>query len=284
MEEQINESVSKLSDKLSGWFDAIVLNLPNFLIAVIVFVFCFWLSRNLESLTNRFLKKYIRQPSVRGLISNVLSIVLIMLGLILALAVLNLDGVLKSLLAGAGIAGLAISLALQGTLSNVFSGLYLAIKDEIKVGDWVETNGYAGKVVEIGLRNTKIKEADNNIVVIPNKMIVDNPFKNHGLTERIRSTVTCGVGYESDLKKVKEITINAIKELFPPAEGENIEFYYTEFTDSSINFMVRFWVDGKEKLTALEVKSMAIMKIKEVFDRHDINIPFPIRTLIQQNS
>lgn len=155
MEEQINESVSKLSDKLSGWFDAIVLNLPNFLIAVIVFVFCFWLSRNLESLTNRFLKKYIRQPSVRGLISNVLSIVLIMLGLILALAVLNLDGVLKSLLAGAGIAGLAISLALQGTLSNVFSGLYLAIKDEIKVGDWVETNGYAGKVVEIGLRNKK---------------------------------------------------------------------------------------------------------------------------------
>ncbi len=282
MEEQFETSWTKLVDKIFGWLDSLIFNLPNLLIALLVFILAYWLSRNLQGWTNKILKKFIHQPSIRGLVSNVVSVVTIILGLILALAILNLDGTLKSLLAGAGVAGLAISLALQGTLSNTFSGLFIAIKDEINIGDWVETNGYSGKVVQIDLRNTKIKEADNNIVVVPNKLILENPFKNFGLTQRIRTTITCGVGYESDLYMVKKIAIKAIKELFPPNEEEQIEFYYTDFGDSSIDFLLRFWVDAQENLTALQVKSEAIMKIKDTFDDNGVNIPFPIRTIISQ--
>ena len=283
MEEQLQSSWSKLLDKLSSWVDSVVLNLPNLLIALLIFVFATWISRNIQSLTNRYLKKVIKQPSIRGLVSNVFAILIVVLGIILALSVLNLDGTLKSLLAGAGVAGLAVSLALQGTLSNTFSGLFIAIKDEMNIGDWVETNGFSGRVVEIDLRNTKIKEADNNIVVVPNRMIMENPFKNYGLTKRIRTTITCGVGYESDLRKVKKISIEAIENLYAPNRGENIEFYYTDFGNSSIDFLLRFWVDAQENLTALEVKSEAVMTIKETFDKNGINIPFPIRTVIQQN-
>ncbi len=284
MEEQLSNSLSKLTDKLSGWFDALILNLPNFLIAIIVFTLAYILSRYLQGWTRKFTQRFIKQPSIRGLIANVTAIVVVLIGLLLSLAILNLDGTLKSLLAGAGVAGLAISLALQGTLSNTFSGLFIAIKDEINVGDWIVTNGYSGKVVSINLRNTRIKEADNNIVVLPNTMIMDNPFKNYGLTQRIRSTVTCGVSYDSNLEAVKKIAISAIEELFPPKYNEAIEFYYTDFGGSSIDFMLRFWVDGREKLNALEVKSEAIMKLKEAFDANDIDIPFPIRTLIHQNN
>ena len=283
MEEQLNTSWTNLVEKLTGWLDVLILNLPNFLIALLVFILANWLSRNLHGWTNKYLKKIIRQPSIRGLVANVVSILTIILGLLLALSILNLDGTLQSLLAGAGVAGLAISLALQGTLSNTFSGLFIAIKDEINVGDYIETNDYSGKVVEIDLRNTKIKESDNNIVVLPNKLILDNPFKNFGLTQRIRTTISCGVGYESDLKKVEKIATEAIKELYPPNMGEKIEFYYTEFGDSSINFLLRFWVNAKENLTSLEVKSEAIIKIKSTFDEHNINIPFPIRTLINES-
>lgn len=283
MEEQLESSWSKLLDKLSGWIDALVLNLPNFLIALLIFIIASWLSRNLQGVTNKYLKRIIRQPAIRGLVSNVVSVLVIILGLILALSILNLDGTLKSLLAGAGVAGLAISLALQGTLANTFSGLFIAIKDEMKVGDWVETNGFSGKVVEVDLRNTKIKESDNNIVVVPNKLILDKPFKNYGLTMRIRTTITCGVGYESDLPNVKKIAVEAIQELYPPNEGEQIEFYYTDFGNSSIDFLLRFWVDAQENLTSLEVKSEAITKIKETFDKNDVNIPFPIRTIINNN-
>lgn len=283
MEEQLESSWSKLLDKLSGWIDSLVLNLPNFLIALLVFIFASWLSKNLQGLTNKYLKRVIKQPAIRGLVSNVVSILVIILGLILALSILNLDGTLKSLLAGAGVAGLAISLALQGTLANTFSGLFIAIKDEMNIGDWVETNGFSGKVVDIDLRNTKIKESDNNIVVMPNKLILDKPFKNYGLTKRIRTTITCGVGYESDLPNVKKIAIEAIQELYPQNKGEQVEFYYTDFGNSSIDFLLRFWVDAQENLTSLKVKSEGITKIKEAFDKNDINIPFPIRTIINKN-
>lgn len=173
---------NNMLNRVSSWIDSAILNLPNLLIAIIIFVAAYWLSRTLDGWANKAMKKVIKQASIRGLISNVLSIIIIALGLFLALEVLNLDEVLKSLLAGAGVAGLAIGLALQGTLANTFSGIFLAVKDVLNVGDWVETNGFAGRVTEIDLRNTKIKEADNNIVVIPNQLVLDNPFKNYGLT------------------------------------------------------------------------------------------------------
>lgn len=283
MEKQLNSSWSNLIEKLTSWVDSVIINLPNLLIAILVFVVTYWLSRNLQGWANKRLKKFISQPSIRGLVANVISILTIILGIILSLSILNLDGALKSLLAGAGVAGLAISLALQGTLSNTFSGLFIAIKDEINTGDWIETNGFSGKVVKIDLRNTKIKESDNNIVILPNKLILENPFKNYGLTKRIRTTITCGVAYDSDLIEVEKITKKAIGELYPTNMGEEIEFYYTDFGGSSIDFLLRFWVDAKENLTALEVKSKAIMKVKEVFDENNINIPFPIRTIIHKN-
>jgi small conductance mechanosensitive channel len=283
MEKQLESAWSKLLNKLASWLDSLILNLPNLLIGLIVFILAYWFSRHLKSFSEKYLKKIIKQPSIRDLISTVLSAVVIILGLLLALSILNLDGTLKSLLAGAGVAGLAISLALQGTLSNTFSGVFIALKNEMNVGDWVETNGFSGHVIEISLRNTKIKEADNNIVVIPNKQIMDQPFKNFGLTKRIRTTITCGVGYESDLALVKNVAVDAIEKLYPPNNGEAIEFYYTDFGNSSIDFLLRFWVDAKENLTALEVKSEAIQTIKNTFDQNDINIPFPIRTIIRKS-
>lgn len=282
MEEQLGSSWSKLIAKLTGWLDALILNLPNFLIALLVFIVTYWLSRNLQGWTNKYLRRVIRQPSIRSLLASFVSILTTILGLFLALSVLNLDGTLQSLLAGAGVAGLAISLALQGTLSNTISGLFIAIKDELNVGDWVETNGFSGRVVDIDLRNTKIKESDNNIVVVPNKLILEQPFKNFGLTKRIKTSVNCGVGYESDLAMVKSVATAAISELYPPDDNEKVEFYYTNFGGSSIDFVLRFWVQAKENLTALEVKSEAIMKLKLALDQNGIDIPYPIRTVISK--
>lgn len=249
------------------------------IIAIIIFVISFWLSKNLERWSNKSLKRIIKQASIRSLISNVLSIATIAFGLILALGVLNLDEVLQSLLAGAGVAGLAIGLALQGTLSNTFSGIFLALKDVLNLGDWVESNGFAGRVIEIDLRNTKIKESDNNIVVIPNKLVLDNPFKNYGLTTRIRTSIECGISYDSDLRKVKKIGIDTIKNLYPPGDFEEIEFHYLNFGGSSIDFQIRFWVEAKANLSSVEAKSEAIIALKEAFDANNVDIPYPTRTI-----
>jgi small conductance mechanosensitive channel len=276
---QMTSSWDKIVNKLAGWVDAILLNLPNLILAILIFTIAYWLSTYIKSWVNKLLRKPIKEASIRGLISNIASIVFIALGLVLALNVLNLNDVLTSILAGAGVAGLAVGLALQGTLANTFSGIFLAIRDVISVGDWVETNGFSGTIIEIDLRNTKLKESDNNIVVIPNQMILDNPFKNYGLTTKIRTTIKCGVAYGSDLESVQEIAKEAIKELYPPQTGQDVEFHYLEFGGSSIDFQLRFWVNAIKNLTALEAKSKAIIAIKKAFDANNIDIPFPIRTL-----
>jgi len=277
----MESSWNKMLDRLSNWIDKAILNLPNLLLAIVIFMVALWLSKHLQSWSNKVLKKMVRQASMRSLISNVLSIIIIAIGLFVALGILNLDEVLKSLLAGAGVAGLAVGLALQGTLSNTFSGIFLAIKDVVNVGDWVETNGFAGRVIEIDLRNTKIKESDNNIVVIPNQLVLEKPFKNYGLTKRVRTSIECGVAYNSNLKQVREIAINTIKQIYPPIDNNKIEFHYLNFGDSSINFQIRFWVDAQTNLDTLEAKSEAIIALKEIFDEKGINIPFPIINLIK---
>lgn len=279
----MESSWNNMLNRIASWVDMAIVNLPNLLIAIIIFIISFWLSKNLQNWSDKTLKRVIKQASIRGLISSVLSILIIAFGLFLALGILNLDEVLKSLLAGAGVAGLAVGLALQGTLANTFSGIFLAIKDVLNVGDWVETNGYSGKVIEIDLRNTKIKESDNNIVVIPNKMVLENPFKNYGLTQRIRTDLQCGVAYESNLREVKALTIKTIREIYPPNKNENVEFHYLEFGGSSIDFQVRFWVTATANLSAVEAKSEAIMAIKEIFDDNGIDIPYPIRTIYSKS-
>lgn len=283
MSSKLQEAFGKAVEKTEGWLDSFITNLPNILVAIFVFSIVYIISVRLKKFINRSLQNRFEQPSVRNLIANISAIALIAVGIFLALSIMNLDKALTSVLAGAGVAGLAVGLALQGTLANTFSGIFLAVKDVMTIGDWVETNGYNGTVDEITLRYIRLREPDNNIVIIPNKMVVDNPFKNYGLTQQIRTTIKCGVGYEEDLERVKRIAINAIQADFPDLGEGEIEFHYLEFGDSSINFQLRFWVDAKSKLSILEARSTAIMIIKKHFDKNNINIPFPIRTLMMEN-
>jgi len=204
---------------------------------------------------------------------------IILLGFFLALGIMDLDKVLTSVLAGAGVAGLAIGLAVQATLSNSVSGIMLSFIPSLRIGDYVDTNGYSGFVSEINLRSIVLRKSDNNYVVIPNSKIVDNPFTNYSLTERSRIGVGCGVGYESDLQKVEDIVIKTITDEFPQKDNEGVEFFFTEFGDSSINFIVRFWIDLQKKKHLLEAQHKAVKLIKQRFDAEGINIPFPIRTL-----
>lgn len=284
MEFNLEESLKGIWDKLGGWLDALILNLPNFILAAIVFIGFIILAKYVGRLFEKLTRKHIKQDSIRLMIVKVIKAVVILIGFFIALGLLNLDKVLTSVLAGAGVVGLAIGLALQGTLNNTFSGVILSFLPELQIGDWVETNGYAGSVSEINLRNIVIKQSDNNYVVIPNSKIIEEPFKNYTRTSRSRVFVDCGVGYESDLEMVRDLTLEVIADKFPQRGNEEIEFFYSGFGDSSINFTVRFWYDVTKNRDILVAKNEAIITIKKAFDAKDINIPFPIRTIDFKNN
>ncbi|WP_029036000.1 mechanosensitive ion channel family protein [Salinimicrobium xinjiangense] len=275
----INDSIEGVWEKLGEWLDSLILGLPNFLLAFIVFILFLLGAKYIGKILRKVLRFKVKQDSIREITIKIVKVVIVAIGFFVALGLLNLDKVLTSVLAGAGVVGLAIGLALQGTLNNTFSGILLSFLPEIQIGDWIENNGYAGRVVEINLRSIVIREADNNYVVIPNSQVIDAPFKNFSRTSRSRVMVNCGVSYNSDLEFVKELTLKTISKVYPQRGNEEVEFMYTEFGDSSINFVVRFWTQVTSNRDILIAQSAAIIAIKKIYDQNNINIPFPIRTL-----
>lgn len=272
--------MDKVIEKLELWRDVFIKNIPNMAIALVVLVIAYFASRNISSLINRTIGSKIKQKSVRDLVSRIASGVIFLLGLYFAMTILKFDDTLKTIVSAAGVSGIVIGLALQGTLSNTISGVVLSFRKNLNIGNWVETNDYAGEVIDINLNYFVLKEADNNMVVIPNKIILESPFKNYSLTQEMRISVTCGVEYGADLEAVKELTLETIGAKFDQKKfGKEVEFYFTEFGDSSINFLCRFWIDGERALHRWQAESTAIIAIKKAFDKEGINIPFPMRTL-----
>ncbi|WP_158837791.1 mechanosensitive ion channel family protein [Polaribacter sp. L3A8] len=272
--------MDKITNKLDAWKDIFIKNIPNIAIALVVIFIAYFASRAINTFITKTLGKKIKQESVRNLVSRVASAFIFLLGLYIAMTVLKFDDTLKAIISAAGVSGIVIGLALQGTLSNTISGVVLSFRENLNIGNWIETNGYSGEVIDINLNYFVIREADNNTVVIPNKTILENPFKNYSLTTKMRVSLECGIEYGADLEKVEILTKNVITSNFNQEQlGKNVEFYFTEFGDSSINFLCRFWIESENALERLKAKSNAIIKIKQAFDKENISIPFPMRTL-----
>lgn len=273
------EAINKLLDKLNGWMNLIILKLPNFFLAIVIMIAFYYLAKVISKTSKKYLLDKVKQESIKDLSAKFIFGFIMLIGFFLALGIMDLDKVLTSVLAGAGVAGLAIGLAVQATLSNSVSGVMLSFIPSLRIGDFVDTNGYSGFISEINLRSIILRKPDNNYVVIPNSKIVDNPFTNYSLTERSRIAVSCGVGYESNLQQVEDLVIDTVSKAFSQKSDEGVEFFFTEFGDSSINFIVRFWIDFTKSKHQLEAQHKAIKLINERFDNENINIPFPIRTL-----
>jgi small conductance mechanosensitive channel len=272
-------------NQLESWYNGFIENLPNLAIAILVILISYFLSKWLNKGTQRLLKNKVNQIAVRRLIGKAVASIIIIGGIFIALNVMELDKTVQAIITGAGVSGLVIGLALQGTLSNTLSGIHLSFRKMVNIGDWVETNGYEGEIVSIDLNKFVLREADNNTVIIPNKLILENPLKNYGLTKTMRVIINCGVGYESDLEHVRKVAKQAIVDNFKQINSpEEVEFYYREFGDSSINFVLRFYYDIENGVQKLINTSEAIIILKKAFDKEGINIPFPIRTIQFDNT
>ncbi len=280
MKLNIEDAWSKMTTRLTTWVDQLILNLPNILIAVLVFILTILLSKYISKLILGLLSRSSLQKSMKNVIAKLVSVLVILAGIFLVLGILDLSKALNTILAGAGVAGLAVGLALQGALANTYSGIVLSYIKQVKFGDWIESNGYEGEVTNIDLRAVTIKQPDNNLVYLPNKQVLENPIKNFSTTAQSRVILDCGVGYSSDLEFVRTLVNKTIVENFKPvAKVDEVIFLYTGFGDSSINFQTRFWIDSTSALEVAKAKTEAMIAIKIAFDKNDINIPFPIRTL-----
>lgn len=197
----------------------------------------------------------------------------------MALNVLHLQQTVTSLLAGAGIIGLALGFAFQDITANFISGVLLAFRKPIQVGDIIQAKDFTGMVEKIDLRITMIRTFQGLHVIIPNKDVFQSPVTNFTKTNERRIDLKVGVSYAEDLEEVKKIAIDSVSALPYLLPGKKVELHYSEFGDSAINFVLMIWVNYPDEPGYLRARSDAIIAVKKAFDKHGITIPFPIRTM-----
>jgi small-conductance mechanosensitive channel len=279
MDFNVSKAFEIVEEKLQGWLETLTEMLPNFVVALIVLVIFYFLSKLVRVGTKKLMGRFIEQPAIIGLISTIMSIFIIGSGLVIALNLLHLSKAVTSILAGAGIAGLAIGFAFQDISANFISGIIMAFKKPLNIGDIIETNGYTGFVRDIQLRATVLETFQGLHIIIPNRLVFQNPITNFTKTYKRRVDLNVGVSYAEDLEEVKKITEDALKSLDMLTE-EDIKLVFEEFGDSSINYRIMFWINySPTQPQFLEARSEAIMAIDKAYKEHGITIPFPIRTL-----
>lgn len=238
--------------------------------AIAIIVIGRFVAIGLRSLIKRLLQKSAIEETLVSFITS-LSYVAMMAFIIIA-AIGQLGVQTASFVAVLGAAGLAIGLALQGSLSNFAAGVLMIIFKPIKVGDFIEAGGATGVVEEVGIFTTELKTPDNKKVILPNAKVTGDNIVNYTANEQRRVDIVAGVSYGDDLDKVRKVLEGLLAEDDRILKDPAPTIAVLELADSSVNFAVRPWVKATDYWDVF----FAIQeKIKKRFDAEGITIPFP---------
>lgn len=275
----IESAYELIRGKLEGWLTVAVEMLPNFLVAITIVLLFALFARIVRNLLHRSLRRVRLNDTLFRLTLSGIHFIIILAGVFVALSILKLDKTVTSLLAGAGIIGLALSFAFQDIASNLMAGVIISLKKPVHVGEVIEVQGYEGTITRIGLRTTRMKTFRGEEVIVPNKELVQNFVINYSSEGIRRVDVKVGVSYGSDLEKAARLAEEAISGLGMVLKEEEINVLWLEFGDSSINCSVNFWVKYSRNFDYTLALSEGIKAIYRAFKENNIEIPFPIRTV-----
>jgi len=250
--------------------------LPNLIAAFLILIIGIWLMRLINRIVAKFFIKKNYEPTLETFIQSFIRLALKVILFVLIITQLGVKS--TSLVAIIGAAGLAIGLALQGSLSNFAGGVLILLFKPFKVGDFISAQGVDGKVKEITIFTTKLNTFGNQVAILPNGQLSNNNIINFNAESTRRDKIDVGVGYSSDIKKAKDILLkicsaneNILKEPIP-------EVYVGALGDSSVNLTLRFWAEN-DLFWPAHFQVMEEMKLQ--FDEAGIEIPFPQRVVHQ---
>lgn len=271
---ELGDKVEKLSQiSWKEMFERYVPVVCDYLLRIALVLVIFFVGRklikNIVSLCDQALKRHGMEVTVRRFFCNVINALgyICMLGILLQTVGLTATS-LTALVASAGV---AVGLALQGSLSNFAGGVLILLMKPFVIGDYIVQGNIEGTVKEIGLVYTELITADNRLIVIPNGTLIDSSIVNVTATGKRRLELSVGIGYKSDLKKAKEVLIR-LGENDPARDLENpVNVFVSELAESSVNLGLHVWVSSSEYWNA---KWRLTENIKMAFDEEGIEIPF----------
>lgn len=269
MEMNVDELV-KLSE---AWLPVVLEYSGKLTLAVITLLIGWWLISRLTSSIESMLAA---RKVDRALSSFISSLVSIVLRILLLISVASMIGVeTTSFIAMIGAAGLAIGLALQGSLANFAGGVLIMLFRPFRAGDWIEAQGVSGSVDSIQIFHTTLKTGDNKVVIVPNGSLSNGHITNYSREPRRRADINIGIDYSSDIKRAREVLLDIAKDPRVQLDPAPVVFV-TGLGESAVNISLRVWVaTGDFWPVTFEFTELA----KERLTEAGIGIPFPQRVV-----
>lgn len=249
-------------------------NFTNFLMkligAIIIFIIGKFIIKNILSLVHRILYKKKIDPMVHSFAVSCLRALAYVILVIITASVVGIQ--MTSLVAVLGAATFAVGLALQGSLSNFAGGVLILIFKPFEIGHFIEAAGYTGTVEGIQIFYTILNTPDNKRIIIPNGELSNNSMVNYSKNDKRRVDIDFGIGYGCDFKKAIDILKEIAESHEKIIKEVPIQIRVKELADSSVNITYRVWCKTSDYW---DVYFDSMEKAKEVFDRENIEIPFP---------
>ena len=231
---------------------------------------------------HKVLQHYGLNASIEQLLKNILSVLLLVLGLASVMAQFGFD--IVSLVAGLGIAGLAVGFAAQSTLANFIAGITILLEQSFQVGDWVNINDNEGRVVVIALRTTHVLTRDNITVIIPNSNVASSVVTNLTSKNFIRFDIRMRIAFEDDIEKAREVILQVLADSEVVLKRPETSATIDEIGEYGVFFIVRFWVKPAAVARMPKIKEGLREHIKSAFDEANISTPYPhMRLLMPKN-
>jgi len=248
--------------------------LPSLLTAALIFFIGLWVVRFINRLVHRFFEKKDYDLTLESFLASFINISL--KGVLFVLVITQLGVKSSSLVAIVGAAGLAVGLALQGSLANFAGGVLILIFKPFKVGDFIEAQGVSGTVNDISIFTTKINTFGNQAAIIPNGHLSNHTIVNYNTEETRRDNITVGISYNANIKTAKDILLRICEDhpgiLKEPAPS----VFVANLADSAVELSFRFWTKNED---FWEAHFYAIETLKLEYDKAGIEIPFPQRVI-----
>lgn len=250
---------------------------PKVLGAIVIWIVGIWIIKKIMRGVHRIMEKNDYDVSLEKFLTNLISW---LLRIVLVLAVLGTIGVkTSSFVAIVGAAGLAIGLALQGSLANFAGGVLILLFKPFKVGDFIEAQGVKGTVKEISIFSTILNTFGNERAIVPNGKLSNDNIINYSTEETRRDNITAGVDYNSDIKKARQILLDIAAEYDKILSEPAPMVILNELAASSVNLSLRYWTKNAD---FWDCRFHVMEEMKDRFDANGIEIPFPHQVLIQK--
>lgn len=267
-----NLTTNQLQGYIQHAIDLVIEYAPQLLLAIIVLIVGFWIIKLVTKATSKAMDRSEVDVSLKKFLNSLLGI---LLKTLLLISVASMVGIATAsfvaIIAGAG---LAVGLALQGSLANFAGGVLILLFKPFKVGDFIDAQGYTGTVNEITIFTTILKTPDNKTVIMPNGALSNGSMVNFSTESMRRVDMTFGIGYGDSIEKAKQVLTRLVESDVRIHKEPASQIIVDELGESSVNFKVRVWCNSTDYWGIyFDMQE----KVKQTFDKEGISIPFPQR-------